>query len=173
MFAWKQFPCPRSAAENCLLRVHTCGVCGTDLKKIATGSHSAPRIFGHETSGVVAAVGAGVSKFEPGDRVVVFHHIPCRECYYCRHKTFAQCADLQKSRMHCRFRAFGRRFRGIRPRDGLDRRAGNREDSRRRFVRAGLLCGARKYLHERDRSPAPRAAARRFWSSGRAPSASY
>ncbi len=78
------------------MRVHTCGVCGTDLKKIATGSHSAPRIFGHETSGVVAAVGAGVSKFEPGDRVVVFHHIPCRECYYCRHKTFAQCPTYKK-----------------------------------------------------------------------------
>jgi L-iditol 2-dehydrogenase len=76
--------------------VHTCGVCGTDLKKIATGSHSAPRIFGHETSGVVAAVGAGVRQFAPGDRVVVFHHIPCRQCYYCRHQTFAQCATYKK-----------------------------------------------------------------------------
>ena len=79
-----------------MLRVHTCGVCGTDLKKIATGSHSAPRIFGHETSGVVAAVGAGVSRFAPGDRVVVFHHIPCRSCYYCRHQTFAQCSTYKK-----------------------------------------------------------------------------
>jgi L-iditol 2-dehydrogenase len=79
-----------------LLRVHTCGVCGTDLKKIATGSHSAPRIFGHETSGVVAAVGAGVRQFAPGNRVVVFHHIPCRQCYYCLHQTFAQCATYKK-----------------------------------------------------------------------------
>ncbi|HEY1659588.1 MAG TPA: alcohol dehydrogenase catalytic domain-containing protein [Candidatus Sulfotelmatobacter sp.] len=79
-----------------LLQVHTCGVCGTDLKKIASGSHSAPRIFGHETSGVVAAVGAGVTRFRPGDRVVVFHHIPCRECYYCRHNTFAQCSTYKK-----------------------------------------------------------------------------
>lgn len=54
-------PVPQIDAGELLLRVHTCGVCGTDLKKIATGSHSAPRIFGHETSGVVAAVGAGVS----------------------------------------------------------------------------------------------------------------
>jgi len=44
----------------------------------------------------VAAVGAGVRKFEPGDRVVVFHHIPCRQCYYCRHKTFAQCPNYKK-----------------------------------------------------------------------------
>jgi L-iditol 2-dehydrogenase len=89
-------PVPEIAAGELLVRVHTCGVCGTDLKKIATGSHSAPRIFGHETSGVVAAVGAGVTKFGPGERVVVFHHIPCRTCYYCRHKTFAQCASYKK-----------------------------------------------------------------------------
>ncbi len=89
-------PVPAIAAGELLLRVHTCGVCGTDLKKIASGSHSAPRIFGHETSGVVAAVGAGVQKFQPGDRVVVFHHIPCRQCYYCRHQTFAQCPTYKK-----------------------------------------------------------------------------
>jgi L-iditol 2-dehydrogenase len=89
-------PVPAIGAGELLVRVHTCGVCGTDLKKIASGSHSAPRIFGHETSGVVAAVGAGVRKFEPGDRVVVFHHIPCRNCYYCRHKTFAQCPTYKK-----------------------------------------------------------------------------
>ena len=89
-------PLPTIGAGELLVRVHTCGVCGTDLKKIASGSHSAPRIFGHETSGVVAAVGAGLTKFEPGDRVVVFHHIPCRNCYYCRHKTFAQCASYKK-----------------------------------------------------------------------------
>ncbi|MGC1371410.1 MAG: zinc-dependent dehydrogenase [Candidatus Sulfotelmatobacter sp.] len=89
-------PVPKIGRGEILLRVHTCGVCGTDLKKIATGSHSAPRIFGHETSGVVAAVGEGVSKFRVGDRVVVFHHIPCRQCYYCRHKTFAQCATYKR-----------------------------------------------------------------------------
>jgi L-iditol 2-dehydrogenase len=89
-------PVPKIGPGELLLRVNTCGVCGTDLKKIATGSHSAPRIFGHETSGVVAAVGANVRKFEAGDRVMVFHHIPCRQCYYCRHKTFAQCPTYKK-----------------------------------------------------------------------------
>jgi len=89
-------PVPQISAGELLVRVHTCGVCGTDIKKIASGSHSAPRIFGHETSGVVAAVGGGVRKFQPGDRVVAFHHIPCRQCYYCRHKTFAQCAMYKR-----------------------------------------------------------------------------
>jgi len=87
---------PQIGAGEILVRVHTCGVCGTDLKKIATGSHSAPRIFGHETSGVVAACGQGVRDFKPGDRVVVFHHIPCGECFYCDHKTFAQCETYKK-----------------------------------------------------------------------------
>lgn len=87
---------PNIGPAEILVRVHTCGVCGTDLKKIATGSHSAPRIFGHETSGTVAAVGDSVSNWRPGDRVVVFHHIPCRECYYCRHQTFAQCETYKK-----------------------------------------------------------------------------
>jgi L-iditol 2-dehydrogenase len=87
---------PKIGAGELLVRVHTCGICGTDLKKISSGSHSAPRIFGHETSGVVAAVGQGVSRFQVGDRVVVFHHIPCGECYYCRHKTFAQCETYKK-----------------------------------------------------------------------------
>ncbi|HVP51282.1 MAG TPA: zinc-dependent dehydrogenase [Terriglobales bacterium] len=84
-------PVPEIGPGEVLVRVHTCGICGTDLKKIATGSHTAPRIFGHETAGMIAAVGEGVRGFEVGDRVMAFHHIPCRNCYYCRHKVFAQC----------------------------------------------------------------------------------
>jgi len=89
-------PVPTIGAGELLVRVHTCGICGTDLKKIAAGSHSAPRIFGHETTGVVVTVGEGVTQFNQGDHVMVFHHIPCRECYYCRHKTFAQCETYKK-----------------------------------------------------------------------------
>src|SRR5205085_3796405 len=92
----EEVPVPQIERGEVLIRVHTCGICGTDLKKIATGSHSAPRIFGHETSGVVAAIGEGVSDFAPGDRVMVFHHIPCGDCYYCRKKVFAQCLVYKK-----------------------------------------------------------------------------
>jgi L-iditol 2-dehydrogenase len=92
----EEVPVPEVGAGEILVRVHTCGICGTDLKKIATGSHSAPRIFGHETAGVVAKVGEGVRKFSVGERVVVFHHIPCGDCYYCRHKTLAQCGTYKK-----------------------------------------------------------------------------
>jgi L-iditol 2-dehydrogenase len=92
----EEVPVPEIGRGEILVRVHTCGICGTDLKKIETGSHSAPRIFGHETSGVIVKIGEGVQKFGMGDRVMFFHHIPCRECYYCRHKTFAQCATYKK-----------------------------------------------------------------------------
>jgi L-iditol 2-dehydrogenase len=89
-------PVPKIGAGEMLVRVHSCGVCGTDLKKISTGSHSAPRIFGHETSGIVTAIGEGVNEYRPGDRVVVFHHIPCGNCFYCQNKTFAQCSTYKK-----------------------------------------------------------------------------
>jgi L-iditol 2-dehydrogenase len=89
-------PVPEIGTGEVLIRVHSCGVCGTDLKKIHTGSHSAPRIFGHETAGVIAGVGDGVCDFAVGERVMVFHHTPCGHCYYCRKKTFAQCNDYKR-----------------------------------------------------------------------------
>lgn len=89
-------PVPQIGPGEVLIRVHTCGICGTDLKKIHTGSHSAPRIFGHETSGVIAAVGDEVEGFSVGEGVMVFHHIPCGECFYCRRKVFAQCPTYKK-----------------------------------------------------------------------------
>ena len=84
-------PVPKIGPGELLVKVATCGVCGTDLKKIHTGSHSAPRIFGHEMAGTVVAVGEGVTRFEVGDRVMTFHHVPCGDCYYCRKQTPTQC----------------------------------------------------------------------------------
>lgn len=79
------------APGEVLVRIDTCGICGTDLKKIHSGSHSAPRIFGHEMAGTIAMVGEGVTKFAIGDRVMAYHHVPCGACYYCRKQTYAQC----------------------------------------------------------------------------------
>src|SRR5206468_11360595 len=89
-------PVPEVGDGELLVKIDTCGICGTDLKKIATGSQSAPRIFGHEMSGTVARVGAGTDNFKIGDRVMVFHHIPCGDCYYCRYKVYAQCPVYKK-----------------------------------------------------------------------------
>ncbi len=84
-------PVPEIGPGELLIKIATCGICGTDLKKIHKGSHSAPRIFGHEMAGVVAKVGADVTNFAVGDRVMSFHHVPCGKCYYCRKQTPAQC----------------------------------------------------------------------------------
>ncbi len=84
-------PTPSIGPGELLIRVESCGICHTDLKKIEYNLLAPPRIFGHETAGVVAATGAGVRGFSIGDRVIVFHHIPCGECFYCRHKLYAQC----------------------------------------------------------------------------------
>ena len=87
---------PEIGAGEVLVRIDTCGICGTDLKKIHTGSHSAPRVFGHEMAGTIAAVGESVRGFVVGERVMAFHHIPCGTCFYCRKKTFAQCETYKK-----------------------------------------------------------------------------
>ncbi len=89
-------PVPRIGPGELLVKVATCGICGTDLKKIHTGSHSAPRIFGHEMAGTIVAVGQGVTRFQIGERVMVFHHVPCGECYYCRKQTPSQCPLYKK-----------------------------------------------------------------------------
>src|ERR1035438_1642021 len=89
-------PVPAIGPGEILVKVASCGVCGTDLKKIHTGSHSAPRIFGHEMAGTIVAAGNTVTRFAVGERVVVHHHVPCGECYFCRKGTPTQCSLYKK-----------------------------------------------------------------------------
>jgi len=89
-------PTPEIGPGELLIQVESCGICHTDLKKIEYNLLAPPRIYGHETAGVVAAAGRGVRDFSPGDRVIAFHHIPCLECFYCRHKLYAQCPVYKK-----------------------------------------------------------------------------
>jgi L-iditol 2-dehydrogenase len=106
----EKIPVPEIGDGEVLVRIDTCGVCGTDLKKIHTGSHSAPRVFGHEMAGTIAAVGNDVHGFELGERVMAFHHIPCGECFYCRKQTFAQCETYKKVGTTAGFAAAGGGF---------------------------------------------------------------
>ncbi len=87
-------PVPTIGPGELLVKIAVCGICGTDLKKIHTGSHSAPRIFGHEMAGLVAQ--SNNPRFAVGDRVMVYHHVPCGHCYYCRKDTPAQCERYKK-----------------------------------------------------------------------------
>ena len=92
----EEVPVPDIGQSELLVRVESCGICHTDLKKIQYDLLPPPRIYGHETAGVVAAVGGEVSGFEVGDRVCLFHHVPCLECFYCRHRDYAQCPTYKK-----------------------------------------------------------------------------
>jgi L-iditol 2-dehydrogenase len=90
-------PVPRISDGEILVRVHACGVCGTDLKKIEYGLVPPPRIFGHEIAGTVVETGSGVTRFKIGDRVTTHHHVPCRKCFYCRKKLFSQCEFYRRT----------------------------------------------------------------------------
>jgi L-iditol 2-dehydrogenase len=89
-------PVPEVSPGEIVVEVRSCGVCHTDLKKIEYDLLPPPRIYGHETAGIVAAVGEGVTRFAPGDRVVVFHHVPCGDCFYCQRHLYAQCPDYKR-----------------------------------------------------------------------------
>jgi L-iditol 2-dehydrogenase len=89
-------PVPEIGPGELLVRVESCGICHTDLKKIEHNLLAPPRIYGHETAGVVARVGMGVDRFRVGDGVAVFHHIPCLACFYCQRKLYAQCPVYKK-----------------------------------------------------------------------------
>src|ERR1700676_5375839 len=89
-------PTPQIGPGELLIQVESCGICHTDLKKIEYNLLAAPRIYGHETAGTIAAVGEGVTRWKVGDRVIVFHHIPCGECFYCQRKLYAQCPVYKK-----------------------------------------------------------------------------
>jgi len=93
----ESIPVPEIGAGEILIRVEACGICHTDLKKIEYNLLPPPRIYGHEIAGVVAAAGRGVTRWVPGDRVIVFHHIPCGKCFYCRRKLYAQCPVYKRT----------------------------------------------------------------------------
>ena len=103
---------PDIGPREVLVRVGVCGVCGTDLKKIAHGLVPPPRIFGHETAGEIAAVGSEVADWQVGDRVAVMHHVPCMkpDCYYCRRKAFAQCPIYKRTGVTAGFEPAGGGF---------------------------------------------------------------
>jgi L-iditol 2-dehydrogenase len=103
-------PVPRIGPGDLLVKVATCGVCPTDIKKIKYGTVSAPRIFGHETAGTIVKTGALVRKFRIGQRVALHHHVPCMACHACRHRAFAQCSQYKRTGITAGFEPAGGGF---------------------------------------------------------------
>jgi L-iditol 2-dehydrogenase len=89
--SYEDVPVPELAADEVLVQVRVVGLCQSDIKKIRYPLYEPPRIFGHETAGVIAAVGADVRGWQPGQRVVVLHHIPCMHCGYCLNENYSMC----------------------------------------------------------------------------------
>jgi L-iditol 2-dehydrogenase len=100
-------PVPRIGSQELLVKVGTCGVCPTDIKKIHYGTVAPPRVFGHETAGTIVQIGASVRGFRTGQRVALHHHVPCLKCHACRHRTFAQCAQYKRTGITAGFEPAG------------------------------------------------------------------
>jgi L-iditol 2-dehydrogenase len=81
-----EMPEPEIGAHDVLVRVKSCGICGSDVHGFDGGSgrRIPPLIMGHEASGVVAKTGAGVSRFREGERVTFDSMISCGRCLFCR-----------------------------------------------------------------------------------------
>jgi L-iditol 2-dehydrogenase len=89
---------PHAGPEELVVRVDAALTCGTDLKVYRRGYHAMmlkpPMLFGHEFAGVVAEVGAGVTAFRSGDRVVALNSAPCDGCFFCRRGQQNLCENL-------------------------------------------------------------------------------
>ena len=83
----REMPVREPEADELLIKVKYCGICGTDLH-IYLGHMdkrvTMPQIIGHEMSGIIAEIGAGVTGWQIGDRVVVRPLAPCGNCPACR-----------------------------------------------------------------------------------------
>ena len=92
----EQVPMPENGADELLVKVDACAVCGTDLKSMLVGNPriKAPKVMGHEFTGLVDSVGANVDDFAVGDRVVMATSVSCGECFYCQRGHNNLCVDL-------------------------------------------------------------------------------
>jgi L-iditol 2-dehydrogenase len=82
---------PKLGPGDVLVKMHACGICGSDLEKVY-GKYSQPSTrLGHEPSGIIKEVGEKVNNFKKGDRVFVHHHVPCYSCHYCLHGNETMC----------------------------------------------------------------------------------
>lgn len=91
---YERIPRPRPGAGQALVRVAYCGVCGSDIPRVfVKGTYRFPLVIGHEFAGTVEAVGPGVDRVGPGDKVAVFPLLWCGRCPPCEQGRYVQCLD--------------------------------------------------------------------------------
>uniref|UniRef100_A0A3Q0SB91 Alcohol dehydrogenase-like N-terminal domain-containing protein n=1 Tax=Amphilophus citrinellus TaxID=61819 RepID=A0A3Q0SB91_AMPCI len=80
-------------ANEVRIKIVATGVCHTDLYHLFEGMHKDgfPAVLGHEGAGIVESVGAGVTEFQPGDKVIPLFISQCRECRFCKSPKTNQC----------------------------------------------------------------------------------
>ena len=82
-----------------LVRMESCGICGSDLEKVF-GSYSKPSTkLGHEPAGTVLEVGSNVQDIHIGDRVFTHHHVSCKQCHLCKSGSETLCEHYSKSNL--------------------------------------------------------------------------
>lgn len=91
-------PDPTPAEGEVVIQVGAATTCGTDLKVWRRGGHAKmltlPTLFGHEAAGTIVAVGAGVTNWQIGNRIVANNSAPCKECFFCQRQEYSLCANL-------------------------------------------------------------------------------
>jgi len=90
-------PAPQPAADELLIRIRACGICGSDVHGYdgSTGRRLPPIIMGHEAAGVVEAVGSDVKNFHAGDRVTFDSTVYCGKCFYCLRSQINLCENRE------------------------------------------------------------------------------
>ena len=92
----EEMPIPRIGAGELLVKVMAAGICGTDVLEWYR-LKTAPRVLGHEITGIIVQTGRGISKYREGDRIFVSHHVPCNTCKYCRAGHHTTCDTLRST----------------------------------------------------------------------------
>lgn len=88
---------PKVNEDEMLVRMQSCGICGSDLEKVYGNYGMTSSRVGHEPAGVVIKVGKNLKKFQEGDRVFVHHHVSCYSCRYCLQGNYTMCSNYQTS----------------------------------------------------------------------------
>lgn len=89
----EEIPVPNIDDDEALLKVMASGICGSDVIEWYRVP-KAPRVLGHEATGVIDKVGSKVKGVKVGDRVFVSHHVPCNQCRYCQRGSHTACHTL-------------------------------------------------------------------------------